>query len=389
MSMMQDREVTLLERLIRPYPFFLGVVLSFVVCCLAGLLASRHNFFEHFLRFHKRINLESAYFPTASQVRALARATLAPEKIAVVVGGNSILYGTGQLADELWTKELQALLGDRYQVINLATPSAEPQEFGAVVAEMLAAEYPKLILIADVGSSTGPGTPDGTKYRYFFWDAYTKGLIPADEARDQLLAELAGQRAGDEVFAELQRRVALDRFAYAQDLWHTVAYTHFSTVWNWPVRHCCTKPRKLYAEYELPTEPLDRRYKPELHDYSMQVLREVIAPDPAGRAAEIAQHARECFPERFRPRTLFIVHRDSPYYLRQLTAAEQARYDAVHPPIAAALEQAGFAAVQVGAGYSDEDYSDRAHLSPQGGRRLAGEVAPKIEGIAKQLGFTE
>src|SRR5262249_8702245 len=167
-----------LERAVVPGPLFLGAAGAFLLCCVGGFLAGRRNCYPAFERFHQFINIESAYYPTASQARALARARLDPAKVAVVVGGNSVLYGTGQRGRAVWTKELQALLGERYQVINLGARGAEPSEFGATAAEMLSGEYPRLIFISDLGSSTAPGNPDGNIYRYFFWDAYYKGLLP-------------------------------------------------------------------------------------------------------------------------------------------------------------------------------------------------------------------
>ena len=68
----------------------LGVGCAFVGCCLAGRVLSRHNFFAGFERFHQQTSPESLFYPTASQLRALGRARLARDKVAVVVGGEVV-----------------------------------------------------------------------------------------------------------------------------------------------------------------------------------------------------------------------------------------------------------------------------------------------------------
>src|SRR5205823_5314214 len=59
-----------------PGPFLVGVVLAFLGCCALGRLVSRHNPYKWFVRFHRYIHPETLLYPTASQVRALARERL-------------------------------------------------------------------------------------------------------------------------------------------------------------------------------------------------------------------------------------------------------------------------------------------------------------------------
>src|SRR5207245_11801285 len=98
-----------------------------------------------------------------------------PNKIIVIVGGSSVLHGTGQAASQVWTRKLQEVLGERYQVINLALRCGRTNEFGQVAAEMLLAEYPQMIFICDCFSGDLFAEPDGLFYKYFYWDAYYKG----------------------------------------------------------------------------------------------------------------------------------------------------------------------------------------------------------------------
>ena len=140
------KEPGLLERNLAPYPLFLGIIVSFAACCAAGLIVSRKDCIKDFVRFNVFTGPQTLMYPTASQVRSLAGAHIGPEKVIVVIGGNSILQGFGQRQDFLWTRKLQALLGDRFHVINLAMSGAFPPEFGGWAAEMLAQEqegYPR------------------------------------------------------------------------------------------------------------------------------------------------------------------------------------------------------------------------------------------------------
>ena len=98
----------------------------------------------------------------------------------MVIGGSSVLDGTGQAHYQMWTDKLRKSLGDEYQ-INLGYWGATPQEIGGAAAEILARTNPARLFVRC--SSTGrtfSKTPDGELHRYFFWDAYYKNLLPAD-----------------------------------------------------------------------------------------------------------------------------------------------------------------------------------------------------------------
>src|SRR5436309_1005569 len=105
-----ERASSTLEGFIAPRALLLGVVLSFLGCCLAGFAASRRNQFVHFERFHQLIAPETLYYPTACQVLELAHSRLERDQIAVIVGGTSVLHGTSQPPGHVWTDRLQALL---------------------------------------------------------------------------------------------------------------------------------------------------------------------------------------------------------------------------------------------------------------------------------------
>jgi lysophospholipase L1-like esterase len=381
-----------------PGALLAGVACAFLACCLAGARLSRTNPFVGFERFGRLIAPEGLFYPTARQVRALGRDLLPPDKVAVVVGGNSIMHGVYQTSQGLWTKALQAELGDRYRVINLALPGAGPSDFGGPAAELLARDHPRLLFLASAGTAGVPIDPDGYFFRYFFWDARTRGLLLDDPEREAYLRATCEARKDDPAFAELRQQLRLDRYTYSRDLWSRLAYTHLGTVWAPPLDGAVWngRPRAFWAprqRCELPEVPMTAatRYPAALDAQSMEILRfwSGLAPAFAGASAPVPAGLRACFPAACRRRTLLLVLPDSPYYVERLTPAERANYREVLRVIAWGLGQAGFVTLEAGRGFGTEDFVDRCHLSEEGGRRLAAEVAPRVRQLAKELGYTE
>ncbi len=394
-----------LERLICPGALLLGVAASFLGCCAAGAWYTRHNVYESFDRFHPWIAPEALHYPSAGQVLALARARLDRGKVAVIVGGNSVLHGVGQRSELLWSKALQAQLGDDYRVLNLAMRGAFPVEFGGVAAEALSGEYPKMVYVTLTGLAVG-GPPDGYFYHYLYWDAWGRGLLRESPEREEGLRTypLVTQR-GPEKMGELARQGRLNAYLYFNDLWNAVAYTRLSTVWHPGAGTHLFRPRKRYADPDAGPPPLAARYPPFLEAVEAVRMRGWIERGPGlirgyalpAGAPDVLDPARSpmcrelwaAFPGPFRARTLLLIPHDSPHYVRQLTPAEQEAYRELALRQVRILEKAGFAALEVGYGYTEEDYADRAHFSESGGLKLAGEVAAKVRQLAGELGYAE
>jgi hypothetical protein len=396
----QSETPGLLARLLVPRALLLGVVGAFAACCLSGYLAGQKNLYMPFVRFHRFLNPESCYFPTASQVRAMARGYFKKDKITVIVGGNSILFGSNQWPANVWSRHLQENLGKRFQVLNLAVPAAYTNEFGAWGAEIIARDYPRLIFITDFGGSTLPSSLDGCRYRYFFWDAYYKGLLSHDTVRRQALEGLIAQRSRNDYqppevekapentpdgFAELLRRSWLDNYLRFQDFWTAVAYKRFATVWTWPVEGKFLTARQYLEDPEKPRSTFDRRYPPATNQLHLDIVKRLLNTSPETVPAGV----KTSFTADLAARTLFLAVRDSPYYVKQLTPEEQTHYRRLFPQMVAALTAAGYHALDVGAGYSAWDYSDRCHLSEEGGEKMAAAVAPRVREMARQLGYLD
>jgi hypothetical protein len=91
---------------------------------LAGHWAGKQNLFFSYQRIYHLISPEGFFYPSLDNLTVLVSHLAAKEKILVVVGGNSVFAGVGQKKEELWTKELQRLLGEDFTVVNLAFSGA-------------------------------------------------------------------------------------------------------------------------------------------------------------------------------------------------------------------------------------------------------------------------
>src|SRR5262249_5976232 len=161
-----------------------------------------------------------------------------------------VLHGVGQSEEGLWTKKLQALLGDRYRVVNLAMRAGGPMEFGGVAAEMVAPDHPKTIFVTSAAITGGDADPCWRFYCYLFWAAVYKGLLPDDDEHREWMVRVRSGRAKDPTFPELQWQMQVDGFAYSRDLWTAVAYRRCSTVWSPMVTGSATRARRKYPDID-------------------------------------------------------------------------------------------------------------------------------------------
>src|SRR5262249_20318142 len=153
--------------------------------------------------------------------------------VNVIVGGSSVMYGTGQSADKVWVRRLQAELGDDYRVLNLAVPGGFPHEFAAIVAEALEAEYPRLLLVMDGGRGKAERRaqfPGEGVYGFLYWDAVSRNALAANPAREEQ-ARLGAARKREspkeeDAWRERRRRWRLGRWLGFNELWHGVSYQY-------------------------------------------------------------------------------------------------------------------------------------------------------------------
>jgi len=396
--MSTDPQPTFLARLARrPFPIFLGLAVGFLGCCVAGRVAARQQPFKNFVRFHPGLAPESHYYPTFSQTLNLARQKAKPGKTLVVIGGNSVMHGVGQRVNYVWSGELQRLLGDDYVVLNLAMRGQFTNEFGGLIAERLAADGIPVVYVS-IGTPY-PGWDCGwdgsTPYRYFFWDAWGKGLIPSDPRRDPWLDEgFFTAYAKDQSALEARHRGRIDGITYAHDLWTSVSDRYRATVWTQMKYPRFWRPHREGLDTDPgSTYPWELVNNEKTVPAELAIIRGALNTPTAKALLKGEQYdtvpkdAAKFVPDVLRPRALYVLRMEGTYYRKRLTPDEQAAYAELYKRYADALQQGGINALMVGAQYEEKDYFDRSHFSESGGRKLAAEVAPMVRAIAtKQAG---
>jgi hypothetical protein len=354
--------------------YFAGLVIGLLALSLIGMLTTRINQFSSFTRFHRYLNPETYFYPTASQVVALARDAAGPDQTAVIIGGSSIMFGSGQGENELWTNRLQEDLGDEFGVVNLAFPAGAPSEHGATAAQALLKANRDVVFIAHVF----PGTngPDGIVYPYVAWDAEARGMLFPLPSRDSLW---------DEKRLELRVRARLDSLLYFTDLWTSLGYHCCMTVWNYltPSTQNFFSARSEMPD-PLPVMPESGRYNPATDDAAMRVVNaEQIAwcgsKDSliAGIDGSISTVLFNLPPEVLE-RSIFLVMHRSPYYTNRLDTSGQACRIETFRLVAGRIQQAGYHALVMGEDWTSDDYTDLVHPSGAGGIKMAKQVAPLI-----------
>ncbi|MFN8635208.1 MAG: hypothetical protein U0893_15265 [Chloroflexota bacterium] len=374
-------------------------VLGMVVLSLAGRLVSHHDLFERFVRLHNYISPQAYFYPTASQLVALAEDAGRTADVVVVVGGDSILQGFGQGDDELWSAELQRLLGDRYAVVNVAMYEARSVESGGVTAEALTKAGRQVISITDQ-RMPGFGPPDGSQFRYLYWDASYKGLLIEDEERDEYLRTHVPPFNLREptTQTELQIRSALDSQLYFTDLWSSVGYTTLFTAWaplippNVPF---VTPRRALSLDRDYFEFPFDPRAQDPLYT-AMIALSCNKAPNGELTLAgdhpfwgDFERDARISAPRAVRERTIIWLPYIRAFNLSHLSPAELRCVRHLYDVGAARLSNVGFHPAVFGADWEVSDYLDHYHLVGRGGRKLAAELAPRVQALAQELGYLQ
>lgn len=369
-----------------------------MACCWAGRKTTEENHYHSFTRFHQYIIPESLFYPTASQTYRIVRSKIKRDKILVVIGGSSVMQGMGQRLNEVWSKKLQEALGDDYRVVNFAFRGGQANEVGMIAAELLSRDYKKLIFIADFVPPRLSHQPDGREFKYFFWDAYYKGLLLPNPAREKQLLTLKDAKT-----MEIIRGGRLDGSLYFNDLWNTLAYTTAFTVWNPFARNsgrAFYAPRKDFRDNDPGSLPLEERFLKN-NEFGETAVRKNystigciqqqdgawIADTTSPIWATMKQSVNTCFSEQLRQQTLLVVDHFNPHYVGQLSREEQECILVLHETSVRILRASGFTTNDFTEDFTVENYADYVHLSNSGGAKLSERVAVAVRDKSKQLGY--
>lgn len=367
-----------------------GILTGFLGATWQGHLASAYSKPDGFRRFHQRISPDTIYYPPYAMLENLALARWSPGKTLVIIGGNSILNGVGQPANEVWSLRLQEQLGDSYVVVNLAFRGSSPTQAAALVAESLVRRGLPVLYVANTNPPAATGRAPGGASGYTYWQARHQHRLVAYAPRDEsirhwldALPPLDRQQQAEESLG-----ARLEAWFRPQSLWHHVGYRHVFTVWNFILASDFWVPRGSWPDNEPPANPLADRFQNFLPE-EMAIVRSysesLAVPGANGQwQLEAANRQRlgddiaASFVPALRPRTLMLLSQNAPYYLDRLSPADRARDSYVYSACAQIWRDHGIACEVAGEGFSSVDFIDRTHLSSEGGRKLAQLVARKI-----------
>lgn len=397
-----ERVTTRFRTAVRGLPslaFFLGIGFGFAGCIVAGRIVSQRPVFENFVRFFEPIQPQRFFYPTISQLCAQVRQAAAGGRTPVIVGGASYFRGTGQNPDELWTLELQRLLGVRYVVVNLAIDQAEITSFAGVVFKVLAREFPEALYVANGDALSGASWDGGDVYGYLFWDAFYKGLLPASVADKGNLREFARGQRRDPAKLEMHLGKWIDARVYACDLWTYIGYKHFFTVWSDGQASTPFAARRRARESIDPNirqaqlaVRRDAAYTQHSENFGKNQSRARFIEKPPGTWQpdvqawnHLAEEWRELFPPELRPRCFVVLLRGNPYFMQTLTPEERRRTELQYQLGQRNLEQEGYRVVQLRPEEFDaDDFLDGGHYVASGGKKIARAVAGQIAAAAQE-----
>jgi hypothetical protein len=385
--------------------FFLGLFAGLGALSWLGWRDGHADFHPNYVRIYPAISPETNYYPTLDEMVSIVRARCRRDQILVIVGGNSILEGVWQPAADLWSAHLQELLGDRYCVVNLAFRGGSPTDGGAVVAEVLRKEFPRQILVANEAPFNGVESFAHEPYRYIFWQAYFRGRLMHDDARSQHISEYLWNTHQRAVFMESAASAWLDRALNYRDFWNRVCFEDFCTVPSILGDYIpkMLAPRRTFKDEEPDAyDPAfqSRKYAAASLEAEMSIVRGMTAQfygkAPNGSWVlswavhrKMARMYREAFPAALIPRTLILLSQNSPYYRRRLTPQERERDELGYRDCVSLWRGAGYAAMEYGRDFTDDDFGDRTHLSKTGGRKLAEALAPEVRSLAQSLSYLQ
>ena len=399
--MSRESSIPFLEKFgqrLSPIWVFIGILLGFSLMVLAGHWAGKQNLFIAYERNYPLISPEGSFYPSLNNLTELVSHAASKRKILVLVGGDSVLLGVGQKKEQLWTKELQRLLGPDFTVVNLAFRGAYVTDMGALVAQILSQKYTRLIYVANEQAPMRMAPSAGsTTYEYLFWQAWASGglfkITPGFEKGDAVIANHGG-----ELLSEASLRGYFDYWSHASDLWNYIGYNHVFTVFNFlkypPERFF--EARRDSKDETPDLSPIPERFT--FLEQSMQIIRTFfhfcVEKDAKGEfrinsavSDAFIRDARVAFPDAFKPRTLILLAYNAPFYSNQLSKDEHAAYEFAFSQGKSWLQKAGYHSVLIGPGLTDEDFADRVHLAASGGQKMAREIAPEIRAMAAQLGY--
>lgn len=380
--------------------FLLGVTMGFLACTAAGAMLSSHRIpVANFTRFHEFINPNGGFYLTYSQMLAEARQALAdnPNKPLVIIGGDSVFYGEGQSSKNVWTKYLQQELGDKYTVINLALPGTKVFEAGYWVYEKLYSEGAPVVLITDALPSTVFEPTGSIPMHYMYFDARERnGLQPYEKREEFAVKNKQWTLFKDPAHVEkYSLRAKFNHYLNAEELWTHFTYSIAGTFYHRTTMYNSLLPRKDFGDPFADRPPFNGSDAEKLDLGVGQVrhfMHGIVDLYEADKKTEYDQFfwkrleaCTDCsVPQAMRPNIAVCVTEINPLFINDLKEKEKEQYFHLKKMWVENFERAGFTTWLLNEKLGTENYVDFDHLSVDGGKTMAKDLAVRIKDFVQK-----
>lgn len=371
-----------------------GTVLSFLLCCAAGRIAVSHNMIRPFTYFSVWLSSPTSYYPTFMQVLGIAKDSVNPDKIVVIVAGSSTMRGHGQNPNDVWTKYLQQELGSEYDVLNLAIDGGRTNDLGTLVAENLLSDCKRIILVTDLAALNWD-VDGSSRYNYVFWDGYYRHMLRSWPERERRLHEIERIRANSSDFQNIKVLAALNTITGMADLWNTICYQYFDPIYREYPPWFSTPNLPFWAPRRLRQEPFvgeDYKAHPSSEDVTRWLadLRRTDRTFDEYTSKLMRERIAFCFAPELRRKTIVVFQDRNPLYVRMMTDDERQFRKTCDECIAKDFESYGMNPLLVGDVINRESlFFDQLHFLREGGILLAKKTAGKVQEVSKELGYVQ
>lgn len=381
-----------------PGLYLVTLFIGFSVCCIFGHFVGTTNQFGNIPRFGITLGPQVSFYPTIRQLLSFAQTDADRGKVIVIVGGSSILNGVGQSAEQLWTRKLQANLGEKFKVVNLGLRSCSAYEGAYFVAEALHKKAAKVILVTgsapcEVWNPLGLPT-----YAHLYWDAKFHNLLYNFSARDAAITSREKELPDDnwtvDSLNELKLSRAFNSVFHFLDFWNTIGFRYFYTLIT-PINQAAPfAPLKRLSEiegYENFPAPDHRIAMDSVRGASSTLYRwdsssgKWLQKDGAWK--KFSDTIDENVVPQMRQNTLVLFLYHNPFYRDQLTGLERKRDQLAYGNAQAIVRSKGMESLQSCDNFEPCDFRDTKHLAATGGVKLAIQVAEKVREMSKKLGY--
>lgn len=366
--------------------FFIGIFIGFFACILVGKRVSETFAYDApFTRFNEYLLRDTNFYPTASSMLNTVLQQSKPEQTLVLIGGNSILRGFGQGAQDLWSNRLQLFLGDQYKVFNFGMPTGSLQMNAAVIGEILRKQGRKVIIVTNSLTNLPNDDLLANWDNYIFLEAYYKDLLDNNFRKNNQKLESSWPR-----FYEVRLAQKLNSYLFFNDLWNFIGYRYFFTSWTSLTYYNWTGARAFFKDPDYPWVPRNKE------TYDLNIKKDVlILKNRIFLSAESEEFKSDrekslsnikiMMPEYLIKSTIIVLSSENPYLLSEMDDESRNKFDTVYSSLKNSWEREGYTTLRIGLEIPPEEWNDAVHLAAPGGTKLAAKLAPVIIDLNKKL----